>query len=147
MKKEDLAKKMLEVVPPLLNLIRTEVRECAKPSLSVPQFRVLANINRGLNRTGDIAGHHGVSQPSMTKLVNNLVENELVYREHDEKDRRSIHLHLTTKGRTTFNNIKKQAYKKLAVKFGCLEESELDELLQLMDAAEKFLHKLLGERK
>ena len=26
-------------------------------------------------------------------------------------------------------------------------ESELDELLQLMDAAEKFLHKLLGERK
>jgi len=70
-----------------------------------------------------------------------------VYREHDEKDRRSIHLHLTTKGRTTFNNIKKQAYKKLAVKFDCLEESELDELLQLMDAAEKFLHKLLGERK
>lgn len=147
MRKEDLAKKMLDVVPPLLNLLRAEVRECAKPSLSVPQFRVLANISRGLNRVVDIANHHGVSQPSMTKLVNNLVERELIYREHDKKDRRSIHLHFTKKGKTVFTNIKIQAHKRLSVKFDCLEESELEELFHLMQAAEKFISKLTGERK
>lgn len=142
MKKENLAKKMFDVIPPLMNLMRTEIRACAKPTLSVPQFRVLANVNRGLNNVADIATHHGVSQPSMTKLVNNLVGRNLLRRETEPSDRRVINLYLTSEGRKLFIQIKKKTFRNLSKKIAHLGDDEIMKLNELFGLIEGFSHKL-----
>jgi MarR family transcriptional regulator for hemolysin len=142
---EELARNIIEVIPPLMNLLRTEVRACAKPSLTVPQFRVLANVNRGLNHVADIASHHGVSQPSMTKLINNLVEKGLLRRENDLGDRRLINLYMTNDGAKLFNQIKRRSVKNLSKKMNVLNSGEIKNLNNLLKSFQNIIDKLAGD--
>ncbi len=139
MKEEKLAQEMFERIPPLMSMMRSEVRACAQGSITVPQFRVLANVQRGLNHVVDIAQHHGVSQPSMTKLVNNLVSRGLIRREPSESDGRVMNLFLTQEGDDLFKCIKKQAFKSLAKKLKLLEPKQVDELQSFISSVEIFV--------
>lgn len=56
--------------------------------MTVPQFRILAAIKRGLQYTSQIAEHQGVSQPTMFKMVNGSVKRGLVKRLSEKDDRR-----------------------------------------------------------
>src|SRR5690606_8070856 len=94
-----LANEFLEVIPPLVWIIRSEIRSSAAPILTMPQFRVLANIHNGMNTVSEIAAHQGVSQPAMTKMVNGLEKRGLVRREVNKKDTRQVFLSLTAKGK------------------------------------------------
>lgn len=145
MSREALAKKMFDVIPPFMNLLRTEIKECARPSLTVPQFRVLANIHCGLIHVVDIANHHGVSQPSMTKLINNLVDKGLVSRKTGVSDRRMVDLQLTGDGQKLLKRIKKQAYKRVSGRFKALSDAEVSTLIDFMDSAQGTLYKITGE--
>ncbi len=49
----DIAKKFIEITPRMIHF----------------QYRVLSNIHRGLNTVTEIAVHHGVSQPTTTKVI------------------------------------------------------------------------------
>jgi len=99
MNETQFAKALLDTIPPLIRLIRTEVRGAAVNFLSVPQFRVLANIKNGLNTVSQIAEHQGISQPAMTKLVNGLVKKNLVLKKKSMIDGRETFLFLTPKGK------------------------------------------------
>ena len=72
----DIAKRLLEVIPKCMRVIRRELRQFAKPSLTVPQFRVLAHINSGTELTSDLAEQHGISLPAiaatLTKTMSSL---------------------------------------------------------------------------
>lgn len=110
---EDFAALYMEVVPLAMKILRTEVRKEAKEYLTIPQFRILANISGGLSSINEISAHHGVSQPAMSKMVETLVQKDLISREIDSADRRCCVLKLTPKGKTLFNKIKKKTYKNL----------------------------------
>lgn len=114
MTERQLAKELLEVIPPLVRLIRAEIRGSAPSVLSVPQFRVLNNIRRGLNTVSGIAEHHGVSQPAMTKMVNGLVARGLVRRRPHPGDSRQTLLLLTAKGRALHARTWAEAQRRLA---------------------------------
>ncbi len=63
-----------DIVPGAMRLLRQEMRLEASGVLTVPQFRILANINRGLDSINAISKLHGVSQPAMSRMVEGLVE-------------------------------------------------------------------------
>jgi DNA-binding MarR family transcriptional regulator len=138
----ELAKRFLDVIPPLMHELRTEVRSAALDRLTVPQFRILANIHRGLCHVGEIADHHGVSQPAMSKMVDKLVNQGLIKRVTHESDRRHFVLSLTAKGVSLYQEVKKQAQDQLGLKLKGLSQKERGELIKSLEQIESlFLRK------
>jgi len=94
------AAELLEVVPQVMRTIRAQMRQHRAAELSVPEFRTLGFLNKhtGASLTA-AADHIGLTLPSMSKLIDGLVERKLVTREFDALDRRRVTLALTARGR------------------------------------------------
>jgi DNA-binding MarR family transcriptional regulator len=93
------AAQVIDTIPLLMRLLRTKFREKRIAKLSVAEFRTLAfvNANRGASLS-EAAGHIGLSLPSMSKLVDGLVVDDLLSRSTHGEDRRRICLALTPRG-------------------------------------------------
>jgi DNA-binding MarR family transcriptional regulator len=96
--------------------------------LSVPQFRILAHIFRGVQQASELAKSHGVSQAAMSKMVDGLVDKKLVRRETDEKDRRQIVLELTQAGEVFFKKTRAKAQEKLRLRLLHLDVADQEKL-------------------
>ncbi len=92
------AMELLEIVPRVMRAIRAQMRQ-HRADLSVPEFRTLGFLNQhtGASLTA-VADHIGLTLPSMSKLIDGLVERKLVTREFDATDRRRVTLVLTARG-------------------------------------------------
>jgi DNA-binding MarR family transcriptional regulator len=98
---EESARKLLEVVPTIMQDIRTEMRRRRSLDLSVPQFRVLAFVDRNQGASLlEVARHMGLTSPSTSRLVDNLIGRDLMTRTDHPRDRRRVQLTVTTHGRT-----------------------------------------------
>ena len=72
----------------------------AEENCSVEQWRVLSIIADGKGHPmTEIADQVLMPAPSLTKLVDRMVADNLVYRRPDSSDRRRVLLHLTARGR------------------------------------------------
>lgn len=116
---------IFEVLPRFMQIVRGEIKLITGSQLSFREFRILANIRRGLNHVGEIALHHGVKQPVITRLVDELVAKGFVSRIHDGNDRRKINLSLTDAGLGKFKDIKASASKNFIKKMNNLSDDEL----------------------
>jgi DNA-binding MarR family transcriptional regulator len=96
---KEAARELLEVVPIVMREIRSEMRSRRSPELTVPQFRTLAFVNR---RDGpslsEVADHMGLTPPSTCRLVDGLIERDMMTRQGDPKDRRRLRLAVTPLG-------------------------------------------------
>ncbi len=98
---DECAHVILEVAPAIMRTIRTEMRSHRAADLSVPQFRALAFIDNNQGPSlSDVAGHIGLTLPSMSKIVDGLVARKLITREVASADRRRVTLALTSRGQT-----------------------------------------------
>jgi DNA-binding MarR family transcriptional regulator len=98
---EESARQLLEVVPLVMQDIRSEMRRRGSLDLSVPQFRVLAFVNRNEGASlWEVARHMGLTPPSTSRLVDNLIERDLMTRADHPDDRRRVRLTVTRRGRT-----------------------------------------------
>ncbi len=134
----DLAKKILETIPPAMGKIRMEMRAASPADLSHPQYRILGSIYRGRNLAGEIARHQGVSQPAMSKMVDTLVEKGLIRRDTQGKDRRRIPLQLTPEGEALFLRIRRAAIQELSRQTTSLTARDRKELMQGLAVLDKF---------
>jgi MarR family transcriptional regulator for hemolysin len=97
---EESARQLLEVVPLIMQDIRSEMRRRGSLDLSVPQFRVLAFVNRNEGTSlWEVARHMGLTPPSTSRLVDNLIERDLMTRRDHPDDRRRVRLTVTRHGR------------------------------------------------
>ncbi len=98
---QETAAELLDVVPQVMRILRAQVRRHRTADLSVPEFRTLGFLNRHAGASlSDVADHIGLALPSMSKLVDKLVERKLMTREFDTGDRRRVTLALTGRGRS-----------------------------------------------
>ena len=94
------ARELLEVTPAIIQAIRVEMRAQRQHDLSVPQFRALAFIsNHPGSSLSAVADHIGLTLPTMSVLVEGLVQRGLVQRVPDLRDRRRVLLTLTLEGK------------------------------------------------
>ena len=94
------ARELLEVTPAIIQAIRVEMRAQRQHDLSVPQFRALAFIsNKPGSSLSAAAEHIGLTLPTMSVLVEGLVQRGLVQRVPDLRDRRRVLLTLTAEGK------------------------------------------------
>jgi DNA-binding MarR family transcriptional regulator len=96
---EESARKLLEVVPVIMQDIRSEMRRRRPLDLTVPQFRTLAFVNRNEGASlWEVAHHIGLTPPSTSRLVDNLIARGLMAREDHPADRRRVRLTVTDHG-------------------------------------------------
>ncbi|HYC19816.1 MAG TPA: MarR family transcriptional regulator [Candidatus Bathyarchaeia archaeon] len=96
---EESARKLLEVVPIIMQDIRSEMRGRRSLDLTVPQFRALAFVNRNEGSSlWEVAHHMGLTPPSTSRLVDNLIERGLMARNDHPGDRRRVRLTVTVQG-------------------------------------------------
>ena len=74
-------------------------KRLADEGMTLAQFRVLAFLSEGEWAASKVADRLAVSRPSLTALVDGLVEQGWVERKESPTDRRSVLHHLTGPGR------------------------------------------------
>src|SRR6187549_3661105 len=66
---------------------------------TLPQYRVLGLLSLGDERATLLAARLTVAKPTLTSLVDSLVERRYVARESSDGDRRAVRLSITATGR------------------------------------------------
>lgn len=77
-----------------------------------------------------------LTKPTVTVLVDRLIEKELIYKVQSDEDRRSTHLHLTERGKL-INQMHEYAHRRMAEEIG--KKINPDETVQLKELLEKIL--------
>ena len=121
-----------------MRLLRHEMRLEASGVLTVPQFRILANINRGLYSINSIAKLHGVSQPAMSRMVEGLVERGLVCKSQANEDRRCYKLSLSAEGEELFKSIRLSTRERLG-KMAKTKHTPVEKLVEALETLKQFI--------
>ncbi len=112
---DDCAREILDVVPLVMRVLRSEMRSHRGPGLSVPHFRVLAFLDKNEGASlSEVADSVGLRLPSMSTLVDGLVDRGLVTRAPSASDRRRLTLCLTPRGRSSLAAARRATQAKLS---------------------------------
>ncbi len=131
---DDCARELLEVVPPIMRVIRAEMRSQATPDLSVPQFRVLSYLNRHVGASlSEVAEHIGLTRPAMSVLIDGLVNRKLVARQTDPGDRRRLTLSLTRQGQSLYSAARQHTQARLAARLAALPPAGREALVAALE--------------
>ncbi len=125
---------VMDIVPLLTRLMRKKFREKRVGDLSMAQFRTLAflDANQGASLS-DAASHIGLGLPSMSRLVDALVNRKLVTRATHGGDRRRVCLTLTRQGKRELEEAHKHAQAYFTDKLSELSDEERDRVSETMD--------------
>lgn len=117
---------LIDVVPQVMQVLRSEMRRRRGPEISVLQFRVLAFLRRHPGSTlSAVAEHVGLTLPSMSSQISGLVARHLIDRSVSEEDRRYVTLTLTDQGRTLMESARQGTQESIAKKIAVLSPEEL----------------------
>lgn len=120
------ASELMEAMPAIMQFVRTEMRNQREPSLSVPQFRVLAFLGRYPHASlSKVADHIGITRATASTMVDRLVQRELVNRQEDPHERRQIMLKLTPTGSDRLEKMRDTTRQKIADLLDELTSEEL----------------------
>lgn len=114
-----------EHVRVIARLARRFETRLTETTMTLPQFRVLAFLTEGEWAASALAEWLDVSRPSVTALVDGLVERGWVERRESPEDRRRVLHQITDDGRSALD----ASTKSLA--------TELDDLLGFLDGDER----------
>ena len=128
----------MDIIPLLMRLMRKKFREKRVADLSMAQFRTLAFIdaNQGASLS-DAASHIGLGLPSMSKLVDALVNRKLITRVTHGQDRRRVCLTLTRLGKRELGVAHNYTQAYFADKFSELSDEERRRVSEAMDLLRK----------
>lgn len=125
---KDLATHLIEVIPRAMREIRASNRSYKGTQLSLPQFRVLANIWRLPKTNKQLAEDIGLSVAAMSRIVDALEKQKLVSRKTDNVDRRVSNISITKEGLQLFTSIRSKTCNKIADQLLLLSHKELVDL-------------------
>ncbi|MEN9231338.1 MAG: MarR family transcriptional regulator [Thermostichus sp. DG02_5_bins_236] len=96
---QNCAATLMESLPQVVRQVRAEMRRQAAPFLSLSQLRALIYLQRcPQGSLSEVADYLDVSLPTMSSMVQRLVERGWVERTEDPGERRRLRLSLTSAG-------------------------------------------------
>lgn len=115
MQAADCATQVLDVMPAVMDALRSAMRGQAGEQLSVPQFRCLNFIaQRPGSSVSAVAGFLGVTLPTASAMVDRLVRAGAVVPHTAAADRRRSELHLSAAGQAQMQQIRSGAHREFA---------------------------------
>jgi DNA-binding MarR family transcriptional regulator len=134
-----------EVAAVLEQLAILAVRHLATRDISFTAASTLARLDRGgPARLTSLAGDEGISQPSMTQLVQRLERQSLVERVSDPGDGRVVLVTITDAGRQLLADRRRARTARLAELLATLPPEDEQALAAVARTALPTLHRLLG---
>jgi DNA-binding MarR family transcriptional regulator len=136
--KDVIGREMLKVIPQVMGVIRAEMRKRRRSDLSVMQFRAMVylDLDPGASLSA-VAEYLGLTLPTVSQMIDGMVEKGLVTRQESTIDRRRIRLSLTDQGRDVLEKSFSGTQAYLGEIISQLEVQELATLyqvLQLLDS-------------
>lgn len=136
---QNCARELMDTTPLIVQQIRIEIRSSRRRDLTIPQIRTLRYIQRHPDSSLlQLSEHLGLTPPSASKLVDGLVNNDLVNREESRQDRRKLTLQLTPSGEEIVNTARAQAQQNLVEKLGMFSDDELKTIMHSMELLQKW---------
>ena len=119
------AEAMLETVPVLVRTIRQHMRNRNVREMALVEFRAMAFVARTRGATlSSLAEHIGLSMPTMSRIVESLVQHRLLERTTARNDRRCMSLTLTAKGRQIYEAARSDTHRYLATRLATLDRRQ-----------------------
>ena len=131
---EESARELLEVVPVVMREIRSQMRSRGSLDLTIPQFRTLAFVNRHKGSSlYEVSDHMGLTSPSVSTLVDGLIERGMMTREEHPADRRRVRLAVTSHGRAILENATRETLTYLAKKLSNVTPDNREVIVKAME--------------
>ncbi|GAA6624057.1 MarR family winged helix-turn-helix transcriptional regulator [Scytonema sp. NUACC26] len=123
---QECAAKVMETIPLVMRAIRADMRAQGSTTLSVPQFRTLAFLDRNPGASlSDLAEHLGVTRATASATVERLVQRAYVHRNDHPQERRRIVLKLTEAGNHHLQQAREQTRTHIADLLKHLSEKQI----------------------
>lgn len=139
-----LAKKMVELLPALPPGIKP--RHIHVIDAVLVQYKM-----RGASKVGDVSRALGITMPSVTKLINELVAARLLEKFFDVTDKRAVLLRLTSKGFAYHRRYVEDFHRELAEAFAAVDERDCVTMVRTLrtvyEAMQSYLLKKETEEK
>ncbi|MES2155296.1 MAG: MarR family transcriptional regulator [bacterium] len=120
---DTLAGQLVDTTLQILCAIRTEMR--TSTDLTMAQFRTLMHLHRSAGTSlSELADDVGVSPPAMSKLIDGLVERNLVARTPQAEDRRRVELVVSPEGRRVLDRVRQAVRARLAERLATLSAGD-----------------------
>jgi DNA-binding MarR family transcriptional regulator len=139
MQSNECARRFLEVIPQAMRFVRANIRECAQPEVTVPQFRILIHLSKLVSTNHGLSESIGVQPSTMTRMVDPLVKRRLVARKPHLEDRRQVDLTLTTQGNKLIDEIQESMRVRLTEKLNKLDSEKRKQLITGLNIIEEIL--------
>ncbi|MGI2903684.1 MarR family winged helix-turn-helix transcriptional regulator [Tolypothrix sp. VBCCA 56010] len=127
------AAKMMETLPIITQFFRAEMRRNASfltESLSVPQFRMLAFLDRHPGASmKQVAEHLGVTRATASNLIERLVQKNLVSKVENPQERRHVVLNLTEIGKYHLQQVRAMTSARIASVLADLPKEQLQSVV------------------
>jgi DNA-binding MarR family transcriptional regulator len=101
-------------------------------NITIAQMLILWKIEAGFNKVGALAEKLRITPAAVSKMVDSLVEAELLVRIRSEEDRRVLTLKATDQGRQIFDQNKKMMKEIMLDGFGALNPEEVETFIVLL---------------
>lgn len=126
---EDCAVDVMDVVPQVMDALRSAMRHHVGEQLSVPQFRCLAFVGRepGVS-IGAVAAFLGVTMPTASAMADRLMRAGQIASRTSSEDRRRLELELTPAGRALLRRIRSDAQSELAMSLSTRGAADLQKV-------------------
>lgn len=125
----------------ILSLFWTTARQirqqlsCDSPfaSLTIAQLETLRCVTEKKQvLMKEVAKNFNITPPSATAMIDHLVKLGLISRSQNAKDRRAVHLALTSKGGKVFKKTTEEQQRRLKTLLGRLNSKEKNQLLKIL---------------
>ncbi|MDM5298000.1 MarR family transcriptional regulator [Bacillus pumilus] len=107
------------------------IAEKLNKELTLDQYYSLRyiNLHPGCTST-DLATECNVNKSAVTSMTNRLFNKNYIIREHDQADRRNVHLYVTPEGKDVVSRMEKQLQDFVRSYFEKFEEKEMESFIQ-----------------
>ena len=142
---DDAAERLLRVLPRMFKHLMAEVRPELPQAFpgGETQFRIVHALNHREYTLGELAERMEVTAPTVSRMIDTLVERGHVERHADAADRRKVWLRLTDDGRALARDMEACFYEAVARFLQPLSGQDLTAVVAACDALEALL---LGNR-
>ena len=135
---QECARELIDVVPQVMRVIRSEMRAHRGPDITVPQFRAMRLISHHPNISlSDVADHIGLTLPSMSKMIDGLVIRGLITRNPSTVDRRCIVLAVTESGQVILMTAQENTQAVIEKTISTLSDEERQTVVSSMDILQR----------
>jgi DNA-binding MarR family transcriptional regulator len=134
--KTDIKEQMMTAMFNLVRGINKEADNCGKACGGLNEKEQILILYLGKEeevRMSDLAGIIDAPVSTVTSIVNKLVENEILNREHSVEDRRVINVSLTTKGKSVYKKIRNQKDELLNAVLANLPEKDQSAMIKYIN--------------